>query len=193
MTGAIEAAGYDAVSLTSLTAADLQVVQVLMVMNPNYEGYADDYLSSLSAIDLAVKNGVVLLIFDRYVTEAASILPGGQAITVMRALDNPIDIADPNNSVVNGPGGQLNNDSLDSGNYSRHGYASVGSLPAGAVVILSTGDPSQAVMFSYRYGTGYVIYSAIPLDYYLDNTELYAFTNILAPNSIKYAVDLFQK
>jgi len=42
-------------------------------------------------------------------------------------------------------------------------------LPPGARAILNVqGNTSQVVAFSYPLGAGFVYYSAIPLDYYLD-------------------------
>ena len=40
-------------------------------------------------------------------------------------------------------------------------------MPVGADLILSTGDASHVVTFSYGVGAGHVIYSSIPIDYYL--------------------------
>jgi large repetitive protein len=102
-----------------------------------------------------------------------------------------VDISNYANGVVTGPGGTLTDASLDNGNSSRHGYADINSLPAGTTVILNAGDASQAVVFSYKYGTGYVIYSSIPIDFYLDGSDTSDFSQLYAPNIFQYGVDLF--
>ena len=110
--------------------------------------------------------------------------------------------------MTNGPGGVLNNTSLDNGNLSTHGYTVEGSLPsnedddssdddsdddASAVKILSRADPTQIVDFCYQFQGGAVYYSSIPLDFYLvgagpnpprDNMRF-----IYAPNVVAYGID----
>jgi len=45
-------------------------------------------------------------------------------------------------------------------------------MPAGARAILSTGNTSnEVVALSHQWGAGFVYYSTIPLDYYLDNGD----------------------
>ena len=57
------------------------------------------------------------------------------------------------------------NSSLDGGNWSYHGYAT-STMPSGFSQMLTTPDSTQSVGFTYRYGSGTVAYSAMPLDYY---------------------------
>jgi hypothetical protein len=94
--------------------------------------------------------------------------------------------------VTNGPGGIIDNSSLDGGNSSYHGYAVANSLPNGAQAILSTGNASQVVTYSYPYGSGLVIYSTIPLDYYLAGsgpTQVNTNMKSYAANVLAYAAD----
>lgn len=127
------------------------------------------------------------------VYSAALILPGGAGISLFRNFDDDanIDILDNTTLVTNGPGGVLTNTSLDGGSSSSHGYAEAASLPAGARAILSRTAPNEVVTFSYPHGAGCVIYSTIPLDYYLagngPNPPRDNFTNIYAPNVVHYA------
>ena len=44
------------------------------------------------------------------------------------------------------------------------------SIPAGARGILSQTDPSHLVTYSYSFGQGKVVYSTIPLDFYLSGS-----------------------
>ena len=78
---------------------------------------------------------------------------------------------------------------LDGGNSSSHGYAVLGTLPAGAVSILNNGTAGNIVDFYYSYGNGKVYYSSIPLDFYLggsgNNGD--SFRNIYTPNLVAQA------
>src|SRR5690606_35183576 len=83
----------------------------------------------------------------------------------------------------------VTNATLDGGNWSSHGYTVSASLPAAATRILSTGAPGNVVTFSYRFGAGSVVYSSIPLDFYLYGGKA-EFRTIYAPNVIAYAAGL---
>lgn len=185
---AILAAGDTPVHLYDLTSADLAGIDVLDVQNGDNGAYWPEYLSRLSDIESAVAGGMVLVIHDRYVDEAESILPGGGSFNIIRDFsdDANIDVLDDTTLVTNGPGGIVDNWTLDGGTSSSHGFAFADSLPGSAALILSQGDPTHVVTFAYGYGAGTVIYSSIPLDYYRDfggNT----FGDIYAPNVLAYA------
>lgn len=178
--------------LTNVLAEDLAGIDVLFVDNCNNDGYSDEYLAALPDIQAWVNEGGRLVIHDRFVDSAETILPGGGLFDIQRNLDDDasIDILDNTTLVTNGPGGILTNSSLDGGTSSSHGFAVMGSLPSTGRLILSRTDPSEIVTFSYCFGAGGVVYSSIPLDYYLegqgppevfDNIRL-----IYAPNIIAY-------
>lgn len=183
----IVAAGHTPVLLTDLTAADLAGVAVIDVQNPDNGAFGGEYLSRLAEIDAAVAGGKVLLIHDRFVDQAETILPGGAGFNIIRdfADDANIDVQDNTTLVTNGPGGIVDNSTLDGGNSSSHGFAFENSLPVGSLNILSTGDPTHAVTFAYKHGGGTVIYSSIPLDFYLASAN--NFSTIYAPNVKAYA------
>jgi hypothetical protein len=185
---AILAAGETPVYLSDLTSADLAGIDVLDVQNGDNEGYGFEYLSRLTDIETAVAGGMVLVIHDRYVEGAASILPSGGSFAIFRDFEDGanIDVLDDTTLVTNGPGGTVDNSTLDGGSYSSHGFALADSLPASAQLILSQGDPTHIVTFAYGYGAGTVIYSSIPLDYYRDfgGNNL---GDIYAPNILAYA------
>jgi hypothetical protein len=190
---AITAAGHTPVQLTDLTTADLSGVDVIDIQNPDNFAYGTEYLSRLASIQNAVSNGKVLVIHDRYVDQAESILPGGGGFNVVRDFSDPadIDVLDNTTLVTNGPGGVINNSTLDGGSSSSHGFAISGSLPGTSKRILSTGDPTHIVTFSYSFGSGSVIYSSIPLDYYRSQPAYKpGFSNIYAPNVLAYAATL---
>jgi VCBS repeat-containing protein len=166
---AILAAGHTPVLITDLSAAELAGIDMLVVQNPNNGGFGAEYLAHLADIQAAVNGGMTLVIHDRYVDGAESILPGSAGFNIIRnfADASNIEFLNDLHSVADGPGGHLDDFSLDGGSYSDHGFAIAGSLPGDADLILSTGDASHIVTFSYGFGMGHVIYSSIPIDYYL--------------------------
>ncbi len=186
----ITAAGQTPRMLYDLAPADLAGVDVLFVQNPDNGGYGGEYLSRLGSIQAAVSAGMTLIVHDRHVDNAGSILPGGAGFDIVRDLSDSanIDVLDDGTRVTHGPGGVVDNSTLDGGNASSHGFAVSATLPADARRILSTGDHTHVVDFSYAYGAGHVVYSTIPLDYYLgSNTN---FDRVYAPNVVAYGVDL---
>ncbi|MFO0841172.1 MAG: PKD domain-containing protein [Gemmataceae bacterium] len=197
----ITTVGQTARQLFDLTAADLAPsgqapIDVLFVQNGDNNGYAAEYRSRLSSVAAFVASGKTLIIHDRHVDTAQTILPGaGANIDFTRLVADNIDVAPPtDNALVNPPGGTpITNTNLDGANGSNHGFASVSTLPANARVLLNTGDSTRAVTFSYKYGLGYVVYSSAPLDFFLVNNANPArinFRNIYAPNVIRYGVGL---
>lgn len=161
--------GYSAATITALDAAQLGAVDTLYVTNPSNSDYSASYTSALATIDSAVAGGMNLVMFDRYVTGAETILPGGASLMVVRdfSADTNVDLASTAPSwFTNGPAGTIDSTMFDGGNSSNHGYVTLASLPAGAVPLLTTGDPNHVVAFTYPYGDGMVFYSTIPLDYY---------------------------
>jgi hypothetical protein len=187
------------VKLTTLTAEDLAGINVLFAVNPDNLAYGAEYVAALPAIRTAVNNGLVLILADRKVDGANLQIPGGAKITIVRdaptepsPANGDINIADNGTLVTNGPGGTLNNESLDGGLRSNHGYALTTTLPAGSRVILVRTLANEAVTFSYPFGLGAVIYAPIPLDAYLSEPGRTpaAFKDIYAPNLIAYAASL---
>jgi hypothetical protein len=192
----IMAASETPVLVTDPSAANLRTIKVLFVDNCDNSGYGAGYLSRLSDIAAAVNSGMVLIIHDRCVSGANGILPGGSSFNIVRDFTDSsnIDVRDNTTLVTSGPGGTINNSTLDGGCSSSHGYAIASSLPANASLILSQGNPNHIVTFAYRYGAGFVIYSTIPLDFYLAGGSCGnfpgAFANIYAPNVVAYGASL---
>ncbi|MBP6497059.1 MAG: VCBS domain-containing protein, partial [Campylobacteraceae bacterium] len=166
----ITSAGLTAAQLFTLSAEELANIGTLYVQNPSNSNYGSEYLSQLSAIQSAVSNGMTLIIHDRYVTEGSQILPGGESIVFHRLEGNGTNIEIIDSELETGASGNIDDSSLDNGSYSNHGYVDLTSLPEGATVLMTDGDPSHVVTFSYQYGAGTVIYSTIPLDHYLANS-----------------------
>ncbi|HOW97594.1 MAG TPA: PPC domain-containing protein [Kiritimatiellia bacterium] len=186
----IETAGHTGVCLFDLAAEDLAGIDVLFAQNPANAGYAEEFTNRLDAIRQAVMGGMTLVFHDRATTNlTAQMLPGGQGIGFTRdmslPLANDIQILTAGTFVTDGPGGVLNNGSLDNGNASSHGYADEATLPAGAVRILSRGAATEVVTFAYPCGAGWVVYSSIPLDFFLGGGST-NFREIYAPNVVEY-------
>ena len=193
-------AGHNPVNMLELSAGNLLGIEVLLVQNPSNFAYGSEYLNHLADIEAAVRSGMVLIIHDRFLTDASTILPGGADLSIIRKdiiNEKNIDILDNTTTVTNGPGGTLNHTSLDNGNSSSHGFATAGTFPNSAKLILSRTDSTEIVTFAYPFGNGWVIYSTIPLDFYLagsgnnptrDNMSL-----VYAPNIIAFGAELYDR
>jgi hypothetical protein len=190
----ITTAGFQAVDVGDLATADLTQFDVLFVQNPDNGGYPATFRNNLARIHQFVSSGGVLVIHDRHVDTAENILPGSPGTIVRDFSDGAnINIVDNTTLVTNGPGGVITNASLDGGNSSNHGWILASSIPAGARGILSTGDPTHLVTYSYAFGAGKVVYSTIPLDFYLQNSgspTVNASMQRYAANVVAYANDL---
>ncbi len=193
---AIERAGHTAVPVSTPSATNLAGLAGLFVTNCSNTEYGGAYLSQRSAIEAAVRNGMALIIHDRHVTEAWKILPGWNQFHITRETGpnaRDINVIDFSTTLTAGPGGLIGHDTLDKGTSSNHGYAAWSSLPPGAQPVLSRANRQEVVTFSYPLGAGNVVYSTIPLDYYLmaEGTSwdyIPAFWQIYAPNVIAYGV-----
>lgn len=187
---AVTASGNTAQTLSNLNAASLTGIKVLWIFNPSNSGISSTVTSNAAAISAFVQDGGVVAFHDRWVTGAASFVTGASGVSFVRSLGSDIN-AQANNLVTNGPAGIVNNTNLDGGNFSAHGYANVGSLPAGAVTVLSEGsNANRAVDFHFSFGKGDVYYSSIPLDFYLNNANPAAFRDIYAVNEAAFLAQL---
>ncbi len=183
---AITRNNYTAQQITNLATFDFSSNKVLVINEPSNSGYSTALTDQTSTLATFVQNGGLLIFHDRFVNGTpplpSSLLPGASGITFVRSEAKNIDVTF-SSFISNGTYGTLTNTSLDEGNQSEHRYAVRSTLPAGAVVYLSYGsDTSKAVGFAYKFGTGTVYYSTIPLDYYLSGNSPAAFADIYYPN-----------
>ena len=196
MANAITTAGHTPVNVTVPDAATLAGLDVLWV-NHNYADYDcgsgspdNEWLANLAAISTAVQNGLVLVVFDRvvadapYGTVATTYVPGAASISFVDSYMSNVDI--PAGSPLLGQG--INDSTLDGGSSSAHGYGTAASLPAGATIWANDGNASNAVMFSYGMGSGSVVYSSVPMDFYMGGGN--AFADVLAPATVVLAAEL---
>jgi hypothetical protein len=194
---AITAAGHTAQQLNNLTAGDLAGIDVLWILNGSNGSPDANVMANISSVSTFVQGGGVLSFHDRNVNQGPALptqyIPGAAGVAWTTAFGTDINVL-ANNLVTNGPAGMITNTTLDGGNFSTHGFASLGSLPAGAVGVLSTGDPNEIVDFYYSYGLGNVYYSAMPLDFYLlpagSNPPGDAYRNIYAVNEAAFQASL---
>lgn len=182
----ITQAGHTPVNVSTPNATTLAGLDVFWVTNCDNDGYGAEYLANVAAINTAVQNGLILVVHDRYVSGASTILPG---VIGVRDFEDDAAIDFPVNSpILTGPGGTLTNASLDGGNSSSHGYVATGTMPANSQTLAHQTSSSRAVTFRYPWGSGDVIYSTIPLDHYLGGGS--AFATVYAANVVAYAAGL---
>ncbi len=185
---------YTAVSLDNLTATDLAGLSAVFILNQDNEGYGSELLANRPALADYVANGGVLIIHDRYVSGAETILPGLSGENIIRDFADAanIDFVNDYSAAAVGPGGSLDDASLDHGSWSNHGFAFEGTLNSDVARVQTTGDTSHIVSFAYAYGAGAVYYSSIPLDYYLSGlggATLDAAMKAYTENVLSWAVE----
>lgn len=181
-------ASVGAKKIVDLSSSELNSISSLVVYNESNSAYGAEFLAQLATLQGWVHDGGVLVLFDRYVDNAESILPGIAGADIRRDFsggDAALDFVNTAGKFAVGPGGTLNNASLDGGSSSNHGYTLLSSLAGtGAVAIQTTNDATHITTFGYEYGAGTIVYSTIPLDYYIGNHSMPAFdefaTNVMA-------------
>ena len=167
----LEAGGFSMRDMDTLDINELNGLSVLYIDKYNSNS---EYTNNLSNINNAVFNGMTLIINDGSPYEANTILPGlGTTLVQIGANRAEINIGPDGGELAIGAAGILDNSSLDDGSSSHHGAFDINSLPEGAKILLTSGNPNEVVAFSYQYGSGTVIYSSMPLSAYFDPDWLY--------------------
>ena len=120
--GPITTAGLEAIDIGDLNQADFSQVDVLFMQNPDNGGYSGAFLNNLAKVHQFVASGGTLILHDRHVSTAASILPGNPG-TIVRdfADDANVEVLDHSTLIADGPGGTVTDASLDGGNSSTTG------------------------------------------------------------------------
>ncbi len=186
---AISASGNTPFALTGLSAADLARIDVLWILN-GINGNPDaTVLGNTGAVSNFVAAGGVLSFHDRNVAQgvsASTYIPGASGVSFVSNFSTNIDVL-ASLPVTAG----ITNTTLDGGNFSNHGYALLGSRPAGALSVFSNGNANQIVDFYYGFGAGEVCYSTIPLDFYLGGGgSVAAFSTLYAPQEAGFQASL---
>lgn len=206
---AITTAGHTPVQILNISTFDLSTIDMLMIDESNNGGLSGDMSGRLADIAAWVDAGHCMIVHDRFVGSGVPgpnpfLIGAGAGIQVVRDFSNAttLDFVPPGGTLVqNGPGGVLNDNSLDGGNFSTHGFAIGPSIPVIATEILALElvggqgpDLTKIAAFSYPTGLGHVYYSTSPLDFYLDGNgndpPRDNFRFIYAPNVIAYMADL---
>jgi hypothetical protein len=186
--------GHDASVLADLSAASLDHVDVLWIMNDAVDAQPAEMTARAADLLSFVQSGGVLLYHDRNIGDAASTLPGAAGVNFV--FDDSgdvynIEVAPGSTLVTDGPKGMIDNSTLDFGNLSSQGYAEAATLPGGSKIILTRTGANEVVDFGYRLGFGFVYYSTISLDYYLAGNGSIPpanfFRQVYAPNLVAYA------
>jgi hypothetical protein len=197
----IAQAGDIPVQILDISTANFNNFGKLFINNSNNDSPSAALQGRAADIANYVAGGGLFMYHSRNVAQGSfqdnQLLPGGAGISLTNNLSSEINVSTPGTLVTNGPFGTINDSTLDGGNLSNHGYALVSSLPPGAVSILNDGDPTHSVAFYYPFGDGFVYYSTIPLDFYLEgagsNPPADEFRNIYTPNAITFVDSLNQQ
>ena len=187
--GAITALGHTAVPVATLDAASLTGLKALVLTSC---GSQPLLAAPNAALNTAVQNGMTLIIESGCGAQSSASfinslnLPGAPTYSTSSAAAYPEadDIEIPAASpIATGPGGTLTATSLDripagsGGLYSMTHYYPSSALPAGAVILLTTGNTDHVGAFAWSVGSGRVIHTesqssyALPGSTYASNTE----------------------
>ena len=187
----ITANGFEAVSLNGITAAELASLDALYLVNDN--GGWNMSASETAALDAAVNGGMGLVVFDRSAEGSDGTIPGLDGATIVSQYDVDVNVAATAPATFVTANGTINDDTLDGGDWSHHGYADSDTLPNGATVLLTTANASEAVAFSYNFGEGTVFYATVPIDYYSGISDLAITTTEVATlvgNALSHVLEL---
>ena len=157
--------GQTGVNITALTRTALQPLRVLLVQNPSNDEYQAPLLAAWPDVLAAVNNGLVVVIHDRFVTDAADLMPAGTNIAFTREYSAAMQLGADGAEIASTPYGTVSDTSLDNGTFSNHGYALLSSLPAGSQVLMTTDDPTHVTAFVVFHGAGAIVYTSVPLDF----------------------------
>ncbi len=193
---AIEIAGFQGVDLDDLTAESLENIDILSLQNPHTGEHPDTLTNHLASLHQWIADGGILVFHDRWVRNADLVLPGQAGDFTRSASGRQVSVDDATTSVTDGPGGLIDDDTLDNLDFrlTSRGYVDRDSIPAEGTSILIREAANRTILYSYPSGQGAVVYSTIPLSQFIgqlgggaliENMSL-----IYAPNVLNYANDL---
>jgi hypothetical protein len=125
------------------------------------------------------------------------IVPDLDSSTFVNVGSAQMDVLNPGSPIIDGPFGTVTDTTLDGGGASTHGYVEAATLPGSVDQVMSTGGISTRVaVLSYTYGSGYVIYTTIPAEFYANGFGPDPFksnlVNIYLRNELVAALDANQ-
>ena len=169
--GYIAAAGFMPVQLTDgdLDPVTLSQLDVLVLALGN-EDRPESLMANFPNVLDWVNAGGALIIHDSNpgANEYQDIVPGlDGAIFVGLYTSQEMNVLNPNSPIMNGPFGTVTDGSLDNGISSNHGYVLAESLPESVDQVMNTDfESSHIAVMQYGFGSGNVIYSTIPAEFY---------------------------
>ncbi|MCB1568566.1 MAG: hypothetical protein KDI69_07135, partial [Xanthomonadales bacterium] len=161
--GAITTAGHTPIAVTTLDAPSLTGLGGLVIETCSAAPVAN------ASVNAAVASGMGLVINTWNAGPGSGVaLPGAPAATFSSyysngfcGLDSSIPAGSP---VTSGPGGTLNDSSLDSSGFcALDSFATSNSLPVGAIPFVTTTDANQVGAFGYSSGQGRVAFSSMSM------------------------------
>ncbi|MBL41552.1 MAG: hypothetical protein CMM49_02700, partial [Rhodospirillaceae bacterium] len=192
--------------LENVRASDLAAIDILLAQNPSTSAdLGGGEFENQASIGNAINSGLVLIFHDQGIgnneVELTNTIPGLDGVIFTRQVAEDINLStqakDSNLStsiVSSGLAGNLNDNSLDGVNNSRHGFVELASLPNNAIPLLTTNNPDEIVTFVYPQGQGHVIYSSIPINKHMsgngNSPGVDNIKDIYAPNLVQYAATL---
>lgn len=181
----IGAVGQTALNLTTL--GSLGSSDVVYLDNGSNDGYNSDFIANQSHLLDFVSAGGVLMMHDRF---ADGSFVGGYSHDPESAYAFDVDFVNDTGKVADGPFGTLTDFSLDHFNSSDHGVADISDWQDSRIFVVTTSmDPTKLVTMVQALGDGELIYSTIPIDYWVGqdpNADMTAY----AENLLSYATRL---
>lgn len=178
-------------------AADFAGMDILFFQNPSSSPPFGAFVeqANIDKVDSFVLDGGVLVFHDRYPGGTDDVIPGnpGDLILDSSAGNQQFSVLDNLTILAQGPAGTIDGDNIEGGSALSFGYADASTVPADAIGLLSREDTDRWVTYAYPYGNGYVIYSSIPLDFYLANGNPESMRDLYAPNILAQARALLKK
>jgi len=182
------------VDIGDITAATLTDVDTLFVQNPIQSVPTGAYVdpANLAKVEDFVSNGGVLIFHDRRVADMDPLLPGSPGTLSGSVLSASLyDVVNANSVFANGPAGVIENTTFDTlSNFVTFGDVDPANAPPGSEGLLLREDNGRWVTMAYPFGDGYVVYSSIPLDFYLANGNPDLARDLYAPNVVAYGLSL---
>jgi len=189
--------GETAVNVGDFDAADLGNFDMLFVQNPTAAAATGPFASEANQDRVAdfVSGGGILIMHDRHVATAESYLPGEPGILIddIGSTRTEFELVGPPTFVSEGPGGTITDTNLESANSLSFGFGEADETPLGSIGYLSRNDANAWITFAYPFGKGWVIYSSIPLDFYLANGNPEIMRTVYAPNILAQGRALLRK
>lgn len=183
--------GETAIDVGDIATADLSIFDMLFFQNPNSGPPAAPYSDQANLDKVAdfVNNGGMLVFHDRNVATIENFLPGspGNLVQDLGATRTEFEVIDELTHLALGPGGVIDDNNLESANSLTFGYVDADTVPHGSIGLLSRNDPDHWTTYAYPYGRGWVLYSSIPLDFYLLSGNPDIMRDVYAPNILAEA------